>query len=319
MVPGAAVVTGPGLAIALAARIGSAGQNHRPLIRIQLLQALESGARVLHAVDVMDLGMRRHAFSESRFVNTVNDIQRHRPRWRVEYRRLVHVIPKPGNALLIKILIQSAEPGARLLLSKVREDAWTRPDITYIHGAIRVLDETIGGDSVVVGQVFLVGSGRDMQICDGYQMEVFGFELSHHPGEIRELCAVDGEGEILVLNLDVEVDGIGRYFVSPQTVGNLKHSRLRIISVTGLLEAEGPEGGQRRFACKPRVGFNDLPGGGPVNKVVIQGSIDGAEVVDARLHLAEVKAASPGVVEQHTRGTTCAEGHKEGNEIGRAS
>jgi len=45
-------------------------------------------------------------------------------------------------------------------------------------------------------------------------MDVFGFELSHHSGEIRELCTVDGEGIILILKLDVEIDGIGRYFVS---------------------------------------------------------------------------------------------------------
>src|SRR5580658_393532 len=168
MVPGAAVVTGPRLAVALAARIGGAGQHHGPLIRVQLLEALEGGARVLHAIEGVNLSMNRQAVGESRLVDTVNDIQWHRPRGRVEDRRLVHIIPKTRNALLVKIMVQSAEPGACLLLGKVREDAGTRPDITHVDGPVGIFDETIRGDSAVVGRVFLVGSGRDMQIRDGY-------------------------------------------------------------------------------------------------------------------------------------------------------
>src|ERR1700685_4397562 len=100
MVPGAAVITGPRLAVALATRISGAGQHHGPLIRVQLLQALEGGARVFHAVDVVTRSSGRQAFCESWFVDTLNDIQRHRPRGCVEDRRLVHVIPKTRNALL---------------------------------------------------------------------------------------------------------------------------------------------------------------------------------------------------------------------------
>src|ERR1700733_10873131 len=149
--------------------------------------------------------MSRGAFRKSWLVDTENDIKRHRPRGSVENRRFVHVIPKPTHAPLVEIPIQSAEPSACLVLGDDRKDAWASPDIAHIDGAIGIPDETAGGNSAVVGEIFLIGSGRDMQIRDGYQVEVFGFELSHHSGEIREFGAVYGEGKVLVLKLNVEI------------------------------------------------------------------------------------------------------------------
>src|SRR5277367_4119049 len=116
-------------------------------------------------------------------------------------------------------------------------------------------------------------------------MKVLGFELGQHPGEIWKLLAIDGEGKILILKIDVQINGIGRDPVSPETISDLEHSRLQVITVAGLLETERPHRGERRLTCKPRIGFEDLPGGGTVNEVVAQGTIHRAKGVDPRLRL----------------------------------
>src|SRR5580692_10571075 len=115
MVPGAAVVPRPRRPVPLTAGIGGARKYHGAQIGIQFLQTLEGRTRILHAVNIVYLRMGRGAFDETWLVNPMNDIERHGPRGRAEDGGLVHVIPKAGNTLPVEILIQSTEPGARLL------------------------------------------------------------------------------------------------------------------------------------------------------------------------------------------------------------
>ena len=55
MVPAAAVVAGPGSGIALAARIGGAREHEGAQYPGRALEAVVGGARVLHAVDIVNL------------------------------------------------------------------------------------------------------------------------------------------------------------------------------------------------------------------------------------------------------------------------
>ncbi len=71
-----------------------------------------------------------------------------------------------------------------------------------------------------------------MKISDGYHMKVFRFKLGQHPGKIRKLFAVNGEGKILILKVDIQIDGVSRYFVGSEAIGDFQYPRLRIVAVS---------------------------------------------------------------------------------------
>ena len=71
----------------------------------------------------------------------------------------------------------------------------------------------------------------DMEIGNCHDVEVFSLELGNHAGKIREGCCVDGEGAILDLIVDVEINNIGRNSVSAETIGDLPDLRFRTVAV----------------------------------------------------------------------------------------
>ena len=60
-------------------------------------------ARVLHAVDVVDLEVSGGAWSEAGFVDAVLDVVGHGLGGDVEDGRLVHVVPESGDAVVDEI------------------------------------------------------------------------------------------------------------------------------------------------------------------------------------------------------------------------
>src|ERR1700677_3067129 len=111
--------------------------------------------------------MRGRALRESWLIDPVDNIERHCPGDRVEDRRLIHVIPKAGNAFAVEIPVERAEPCARLLLSKVRKDTLAGPYITNVDRAIGILDELVAGDTGIVRRIVLAWSIGNMKISDG--------------------------------------------------------------------------------------------------------------------------------------------------------
>src|SRR5439155_797823 len=99
-----AVVAGPGHRVALPAGIARAGHHERPQAWTELLQPLERRAAVLHAVDVVQLGMARRSGRETVALDPVDRAERHRLGRRVEDRRLVHVVPEAGDAVSGEVL-----------------------------------------------------------------------------------------------------------------------------------------------------------------------------------------------------------------------
>src|SRR3954469_4813525 len=99
MVPGGTVVARPCLCIALASGVRSAGEHKRPLVRRNLQQSFIRGARIFHAVNIVDLKMAGTAPLETGLVNLVTDVTRNRLVRRAEDRRLIHVVPEPGDTI----------------------------------------------------------------------------------------------------------------------------------------------------------------------------------------------------------------------------
>ena len=105
MVPGAGVVAGPGGSVALAAGVGGAREDEGTLVGRELAEAIEGGARVFHAVDIVDLGVCGGARSEVVAGDAVHDVERHGLVGRVEDRGLVHVVPETCDAVMNELAV----------------------------------------------------------------------------------------------------------------------------------------------------------------------------------------------------------------------
>ena len=273
MIPAAAVVARPRGGIALASGVARPRQHERPLIGLQRQQPFKGSARIFHAVDIVDFGVSSGARTEPRLVNAMHHINRHGLRWAVEDRRLVHVIPEPRNAHRVKIPVQIAPPHPRASLGEVRKHRRPRPDAARIDRAVRILHKFVARDSRVIGRVSVAGIVGNMQIGNRNGVEVLGGEFSNHAGEIWKVRLVDGEWPIVLLIVDVEVDGIDRDMIGAQAARHLQHSRLRVIAVAGLLVAQRPQRWQRRRPGQPGIGLHDLFRRRSIEKVLVQRTV----------------------------------------------
>ena len=80
-----------------------------------------------------------------------------------------------------------------------------------------------------------------MEVGDEDGVEVLLGEVVDHLGEIGKVLGVDGEGAVLVLVVDVEVEGVGGKVVGAETVGYACELGVGEVAIAGLLEAEAPE------------------------------------------------------------------------------
>ena len=74
---------------------------------------------------------------------------------------------------------------------------------------------------------------------------------------------------MLLLKIDVEVEGIRRKAILPEPRCNLAHSALGLIAEARLLISKCPEGRQRRRSGDPGISRHDLLWLGTINKVVV--------------------------------------------------
>src|ERR1700686_838497 len=74
MIPGAAVVASPSGGVALTSGVGSARQNERTLVGRNLQQSFVSGARILHAINIVNLTMAGDALPESRLIDAMLNV-----------------------------------------------------------------------------------------------------------------------------------------------------------------------------------------------------------------------------------------------------
>ena len=101
MIPGGAVVAGPGGGVTLGAGIGGAGQDEGALVAFKFAQAFVGGAGVFHAEDVVDGAV----VEGGAVVEAMHSVERHGFVGAFEYRRLVHVIPEACDAHVDEILV----------------------------------------------------------------------------------------------------------------------------------------------------------------------------------------------------------------------
>ena len=96
----------------------------------------------------------------------------------------------------------------------------------------------VAGGTRLVRRVTSARNTGDMQIGNRDNMEVFALEVGQHLLKMRETLRVHGEGTMLLLEVDVQVDDIGGNLVGAQTGGNFAHASFGFVTEAGLLKAQ---------------------------------------------------------------------------------
>src|ERR1700723_3475342 len=90
MIPGAHIIAGPRCSVALSPGISSSRKHERPLVRLQLTQAVVSSARILHSENVMD----RTMIEFRAVIKPMHSLDRHGLVRSLENGRVRHIGPK---------------------------------------------------------------------------------------------------------------------------------------------------------------------------------------------------------------------------------
>ena len=304
VIPGGAVVAGPGGCIAFGARIGRACEHEGPLVRPQLEKAIVGRASVFHAEDIVNGAM----IERRAVVEAMNIVERHGFGKSLESRRLVHVIPEAGDSHVDEILVEAAPPIAHARQREIRKDAVAGPDYADIHRAVWSFDEDIVFDTGIVGRIAVARILFDMQIGDENGAHALRAKIRNHFFEIGEIFAVDGERRVALLIVDVKINDVGGNLFLAQSLDDLAGARFGIIAVAALLVAERPERRKRRAAHERGKLLDDFLGLRAGDKVVVQLAAFGSKRKIIGRLFAEVEAAAVGVVEENAVGRALAEG-----------
>src|SRR5271167_2705474 len=155
----------------------------------------------------------------------------------------------------------------------------------------------------------------NVQVGNGDGTEVLLAQIGNESGEVGESFAIDGEGAILELVVDVEVEDIGRYRVGAKTLGNLPHLRFRSVAVARLLEAKSPQRRQRGRSGEIGIALYHLFRRWAIEHVVVKRATFGAEENGVPRLFAEVKPGAPGVVEEKSITAGVVNGQEKGNAL----
>lgn len=127
---------------------------------------------------------------------------------RRERRRLVQVVPETREALREPLGVQPAPPRAhpRVREVGVHRLAGPRHALHQLSGAVP--HERVLGEPAVVHRV--AGRRPDRRVHDRHQVDPVPPQLVRQHRQLREAVPVDGEHLVLVVVVDVQVDGVQR-------------------------------------------------------------------------------------------------------------
>ena len=176
----------------------------------------------------------------SAVIKAVDGVERHGLVRAEKDRRLIHVVPESGDAHGDKILVKAAPPIARAGQSEIREDTVAGPYFADENGPIGVFHEDVVPHAGIVRRVAMVWVFLDVQVGDDNGVKTLSAKIGDHLFERGEVLAIDGEGRIVLLVIDVEVDDVSGNFLFTKSLDNLADAGLGIIAVAALLVAERP-------------------------------------------------------------------------------
>src|ERR1035438_6363772 len=118
---------------------------------------------------------------------------------------------------------------------------------------------------------------------------------------MREACWVHGEGAVLFLEIDVQIEDVGWYLVRAQARCDFAQSTFCLVAKARLLKSKRPPRRQRRQPGQPCVGHHYSLGVRTVEKIIIDRTVTGSKRVDVVLPPPEVKTGAPRIDRKSTR------------------
>src|ERR1700730_7875903 len=109
---------------------------------------------------------------------------------------------------------------------------------------------------------------------------------------------------MLFLEINIEIQDIGRNLVGPQPRGDFPQPGLRLITETRLLKTKRPQGREGRKSREPAICTNNLFGIRAAKHVIVDGTTFGPKRINVAFDPAEVKAGRPGIFQQDAYGAT---------------
>ena len=156
--------------------------------------------------------------------------------FRVEDRRLVHIVPESFDTLVREETIFISEPFPRLRIQYIREMCVTRPYCRYEVASVFPLAEV----AVLYTFFVYIIAVLDFYACvdNRNKTDMLIFHLLYESGEIPEIIIY---GKILVgiHIIDIHIDHIQRNVILTVALGNLFKIFFCLISPAALAEAEG--------------------------------------------------------------------------------
>ena len=171
MVPGRTIVARPSRSIALSAGIGRPGHDEWPNAGAKRQHPLERGARIFHAVDIVDFRMRCSSVREIIAFDAVKVAVRHCMPGRVEYCRLVHVIPEARKTVGHEIFVKRTPPRPGRCAGEVGKDRRARPDRSNVDFSVRGMDKVISSGAAVVRRIILSRQICHVEVGDRDQLD----------------------------------------------------------------------------------------------------------------------------------------------------
>ncbi len=230
----------PGTAVTLHPGPPRPREEERPLLRKQLPQALVPRRGHAQGVHVVRLAM----VAAPALQRVPRRPRQRRLPERGERRRLVHVVPEPGEPPRQPLLVEPAPPLTHARVREIREHRVPRPHHPAHHPARRVPHERVLGRTPVEHRV--AGHGRHRRIDDRHQPHTVPPQLLGQLRQLREPLLVHREHPVLGVVVDVQVHGVQRQPALLVARDDPADLLLAAEPPPGVMVTERPRGRQRR-------------------------------------------------------------------------
>src|SRR5207344_981095 len=109
-----------------------------------------------------------------------------------------------------------------------------------------------------IGRIAVAGIFLDMQINNQNGVKILRGEILDHLLERRKALAVDGEGGIAFMVVDIEVDRVARNLYVAESFRDFADTCFGIVGIAALLETESPIRRELRVARQSGEHLHDL-------------------------------------------------------------
>ncbi|MMZ61091.1 hypothetical protein D1872_232210 [compost metagenome] len=203
MLPVTPIISGPYCGISLNPGIPCSCHHKWPFSLKQLLHSFIGCLAHKQAVYVVHFSM---CFRMA--VIPVNHVGIHRFRRRIKYTRFIHIIPYSTDSVIYIKLMKCSPPFTSTFIRKIREYAWTRPDVTHILFSIGCSTKASHFKSLLIYLIPILNFYS--WINNRHYTESQLLQFTHHTRRIRKAILIKSEHLIIIHIMNIEINDIAR-------------------------------------------------------------------------------------------------------------